>query len=470
MSRLNRNLANANRQSLNGDYALNSARRVFWFGGANATQERWHNPSHVPTPIPIDPPLSEIVPTIDTKQFFDRTMATGASENDDFAYYYSAEIHSGFRHVIRDVTDRLKYLDDPVSKWEVANGHGRDHSPRVKQLIDTTTGSAREDEPSDADRMTPQSATFVWVGGRNITAQTHYDEVHNLYVQLSGNKKFIISPPSGLHSLYLHPDAHAYDRQSQVDHHSDIDILRSEAHGFTRFGSASALVAELTPGDVLYLPPFWFHRVSSSPDTPISVSMNVWTDSGEGERSARALSLGGAILHGFSGPPAPSATAKTMTEALRADARTIDALRVFLTALLNGVMKHPSPLTGSSARTATEFARDLYETRYKPQAELFGCVLPSESDADAAREEAIRRSTASHIPSVQSVCTSSRVNTAMVGEIEHVVLSLVELYRHAYGDPKYAGVGLVAIEKLVEQTIYTTLGLYQTCPFLQFCM
>lgn len=43
-------------------------------------------------------------------------------------------------------------------------------------------------------------------------------------------------------------------------------------------GRASAFTAVLTPGDMLSVPPFWFHHVETLEE---SVSVNVWSDSPE---------------------------------------------------------------------------------------------------------------------------------------------------------------------------------------------
>ena len=41
---------------------------------------------------------------------------------------------------------------------------------------------------------------------------------------------------------------------------------------------ASAYTAVLTPGDMLSVPPFWYHHVETLEE---SVSVNVWSDSSE---------------------------------------------------------------------------------------------------------------------------------------------------------------------------------------------
>jgi len=42
--------------------------------------------------------------------------------------------------------------------------------------------------------------------------------------------------------------------------------------------SAHPVIAELGPGDMLVVPPFWFHHVETLSE---SVSINVWSDAPE---------------------------------------------------------------------------------------------------------------------------------------------------------------------------------------------
>ncbi len=229
---------------------------------------------------PILPPPSITVPQLDTKQLF--AYLTNASADPLHHYYYSNEAHLSFRHVLRDVPQRLEVL----SVKEKA--YGRD-----------------SDSDSKSKPKTPGSSTYVWLGATNLTAQTHYDSVHNFYVQLLGSKRFVLSPPSDSASFHLHPLEHAYDRQSQVDYAAPPQV---QAALWPHFGTATGWVADLDKGDVLYVPPFWFHRVTSgaavrgtaftttgsandSEQNVWSASVNVWSDCVEGERRDRAVKL-----------------------------------------------------------------------------------------------------------------------------------------------------------------------------------
>ena len=159
--------------------------------------------------------------------------------------------------------------------------------------------------------------TTVWIGEKGVTASTHYDPSHNFYVQLDGTKVFLLSPPSSYKNWYLNPYAHPNYRQAQYLG------PRSDQYLFPQGGGVTAHVASLQPGDLLYLPPFWFHRVTAlSP----SMSVNMWS-----------LSRAGNLLWNAAeqGLPLVLRQRKVPEENIRAQ-------RIALAAFIDGVLQHPA--------------------------------------------------------------------------------------------------------------------------------
>ena len=107
--------------------------------------------------------------------------------------------------------------------------------------------------------------TTVWIGSRLATTPCHHDELHNFFVQIHGKKRFTLFPPDAWSELQLYPKYHQYHRNVRAD---------IESNAPKRPGRVDV---ELIPGDVLYLPPLWFHQVQALTDT--SISANVWSAS-----------------------------------------------------------------------------------------------------------------------------------------------------------------------------------------------
>ena len=107
-----------------------------------------------------------------------------------------------------------------------------------------------------------------WLGKANVTAYTHYDTSYNLHMVAYGQKRFIIFPPDAYHTLQLYPCLHQFYRQVQTD------IFDTELHDLIERLNGVEVV--LNPGEVLYIPPYWFHSVVTMKTT---ISFNVWSQS-----------------------------------------------------------------------------------------------------------------------------------------------------------------------------------------------
>ena len=118
------------------------------------------------------------------------------------------------------------------------------------------------------------TALSLWFGGpRGTTTQSHYDQPHNMFVQLLGSKIFTVLPPCAIDAVYLYPDLHQRARKVQVPL-DDITNVEQQTIGmkFPLFKRHIRNAARMTtvvvgPGDILYLPPFWIHGVRVEGDS-----------------------------------------------------------------------------------------------------------------------------------------------------------------------------------------------------------
>jgi hypothetical protein len=124
---------------------------------------------------------------------------------------------------------------------------------------------------------------YLWMGSKGVTAQTHFDMVYNIFLQVYGTKKFILFPPENCFAMYIFPRVHPQVRQSQVDF-SNVNVEE-----FENFKFVEPYEAVLNPGDILLLPPDWFHMVSAESD--ISISVSLWTNSAEDDFLKAAMQV-----------------------------------------------------------------------------------------------------------------------------------------------------------------------------------
>lgn len=113
----------------------------------------------------------------------------------------------------------------------------------------------------------------IWVGNRSQIA-THFDMSPNIACVAAGRRRFTLFPPDQVGNLYVGPLERTPAGQpvSLVDPHAP-DLAR-----FPRFAEARRhmLVAELAPGDAIYIPALWWHQVVAS--APINVLVNYWSE------------------------------------------------------------------------------------------------------------------------------------------------------------------------------------------------
>lgn len=114
------------------------------------------------------------------------------------------------------------------------------------------------------------------IGARSIL---HFDQYDNLFVQISGRKRFRIFDPSQSASLYPFPVHHPLDTRSQIDLESS-----SWPANFSKAGHASGVEVILEAGECLFLPAYWWHEVTTldsngdCDDYPLGGDLSSWED------------------------------------------------------------------------------------------------------------------------------------------------------------------------------------------------
>lgn len=111
----------------------------------------------------------------------------------------------------------------------------------------------------------------LWLGNATQVA-THFDLSDNFAVVVCGHRRFTLFPPEQVENLYVGP----LDVTLAGQPVSMVDPLAPDAEGFPRYAEAAphALVADLAPGDALYIPTLWWHHVAAQ--DPINLMVNYW--------------------------------------------------------------------------------------------------------------------------------------------------------------------------------------------------
>lgn len=110
-----------------------------------------------------------------------------------------------------------------------------------------------------------------WLGSKT-RIMTHYDTPNNIACCAAGERSFLLFPPDQIENLYVGPvditpsgrpiSMTAIDRETVTLRPRLADALKH------------ALIADLEPGDALYIPPLWWHQVTSKGH--LNMLVNYW--------------------------------------------------------------------------------------------------------------------------------------------------------------------------------------------------
>lgn len=111
----------------------------------------------------------------------------------------------------------------------------------------------------------------LWIGNK-IQVPLHNDFPSNVACVIGGRRKFTLMPPAQFENLYLGP----IDFTPAGRAVSMVDLHNPDLKKYPKFAVAleHALTAELSPGDIIYIPSMWWHAVEGLDD--FNVMLNFW--------------------------------------------------------------------------------------------------------------------------------------------------------------------------------------------------
>lgn len=195
-------------------------------------------------------------------------------------------VHVGLFQLPPEARGRAFYADVGLSRFNF-----RRHIATLDQVLTGLLGLAGTAEPpalyvgsTTVEAVLPgfmaanrlglgarDSLASLWLGNRSRVA-AHYDLPDNLAIAAAGRRRFTLFAPGQIHNLYMGP----LDPTPAGQPISLVDFAAPDFERFPRFAQAlqAGEVAELDPGDAIFIPSMWFHHVEVL--EPINLLINAW--------------------------------------------------------------------------------------------------------------------------------------------------------------------------------------------------
>ncbi|HKQ14984.1 MAG TPA: cupin-like domain-containing protein [Steroidobacteraceae bacterium] len=179
-------------------------------------------------------------------------------------FFYSDDL-SGFN--FKSVRIKLDTVLDEIARQSKAE-------PPPAIYVGSTTvdtclpGFRAENDLAFGNR---QPLVSIWLGNRTRIA-AHHDLPDNIACVVAGRRRFTLFPPDQLENLYIGP----LDFTPAGQAISLVDFARPDFAKFPQFAAAlqHAQVAELGPGDAIFIPSMWWHHIESL--EALNVLVNYW--------------------------------------------------------------------------------------------------------------------------------------------------------------------------------------------------
>lgn len=195
-------------------------------------------------------------------------------------------VHIGLFQLPPEARGRVFYADETLSSFNFSR-----HAATLDQVLAGLLGLAATPAPpalyvgsTTVDAVLPgfldanvmglggrDALVSLWLGNRTRIA-AHYDLPDNLAVVAAGRRRFTVFPPEQIHNLYMGP----LDPTPAGQPVSLVDFARPDFERFPRFAQAldAGEVAELEPGDAIFIPSMWFHHIEGL--APLNLLINAW--------------------------------------------------------------------------------------------------------------------------------------------------------------------------------------------------
>ncbi|CAD0198121.1 unnamed protein product [Chrysodeixis includens] len=107
---------------------------------------------------------------------------------------------------------------------------------------------------------------MAWYGPKGTVSPLHHDPKRNLLTQVVGEKQLFLFAPTDTENLYPH-------EHELLNNTAQVDPRRPDLNKYPNYKNAKPYYCILKPGQMLYIPPKWWHFVES---LSISFSVSFW--------------------------------------------------------------------------------------------------------------------------------------------------------------------------------------------------
>jgi hypothetical protein len=212
-----------------------------------------------------------------------------AQRSDEAAVAYLGRFYNGrpVNALVAPPSEHGRFFYRPDSKkmnFELAPGQlsdvleailqyrGSAESPAIAmQAVSAPDCLPGLEEENPNPLLPPGNHARVWIGNA-VTVAPHFDVAENIACVVAGRRRFVLFPPEQTANLYPGP-------MDMTPANVPISMVAMDDSEFDRFpryreALAGALIADLEPGDALYIPYLWWHGVQSR--TGFNVLVNYW--------------------------------------------------------------------------------------------------------------------------------------------------------------------------------------------------
>ncbi|KAJ3498795.1 hypothetical protein NLG97_g854 [Lecanicillium saksenae] len=190
----------------------------------------------------------------------------------------------------------VRQEQDPGFDQDAEVRYAQTQNDNLREEYQCLFGDAQQDIPfARIALQRPPEAINMWIGNSRSVTATHKDNFENIYVQIRGRKHFVLLSPLHHHCMNekpLTPATYVRSQEGQLSLCLDDDaasvpfVTWDPDYPDKNFAPLSRLAqpvrVTLEPGDMLYLPAMWYHKVTQSvaEDDPngFVVAVNYWYD------------------------------------------------------------------------------------------------------------------------------------------------------------------------------------------------